>query len=426
MLRSSLRSLSGNILIFGLSDLLGNFARSMVFPYASLYILSLGGNAAQIGLVALVSQMAGLVLLPVAGYITDHSDRVRIIVLAGFLSSFFLLINVFAPSWEYAALAGLLVGIVVFQFPAYSSLIADSLPVGGRGQGLGMLNTLSNSLAIFAPFLAGVVIERYSPNLGMRYLYAAMLLLNLAGSFIQLRFLRETAHAPRTPLRLAALLDALTGAYKAIPALVRAMPTPLRALALVVVLSFMGTALTGSFWVVYATQELKLNTAEWGLILLVESVVRVALFLPAGLLVDRWGRTTTLALALVIWIVVTPMFVLLNGFAAVLIERILLAVAFVLAIPASAALMADLVPRAVRGQMMAAIGQGGIVLGLIGTPGGPAVGYLIIPPLMVASYGGGLLYTLNPAAPWFFSTAAGLVALVLLVIFIRDPKHAEH
>lgn len=426
MLRSSLRHLTGNILIFGLTDLMGNFARSMVFPYASLFILALGGNAAQIGLVSLLGQIAGLVLLPIAGHITDHSDRVRIMVLAGFLSSFFLLINVFAPTWQYAALAALLSGMVVFQFPAYASLIADSLPLAGRGEGLGVLNTLSNSLAIVAPYLAGIVIERYSPNLGMRILYGGMVVLQIGASLIQLRYLRETSTAPRAPLRLPLLIRALTNAYQSIPTLVREMPRPLRVLALVVVLCFMASALTGSFWVVYVIEQLRLSAAQWGLIVLAESVVRTALFLPAGLLVDRWGRTKTLILALLIWSVVSPLFVLLSGFGAVLIERILLAAAFALAITSSTALMADLVPRAVRGQMMAAIGQGGIVLGMIGTPGGPSVGYLIIPPLMVASLGGGLLYTLNPAAPWYLSTLGSLLALGLVIAFIRDPQHAEH
>ncbi len=84
-MRAALRFVNGNIAVFSITDLLGNFARSMVFPYASLFIVALGGDAAQIGFVAFVGQFAGLVLLPVAGHITDRADRVHLIVLAGFL-----------------------------------------------------------------------------------------------------------------------------------------------------------------------------------------------------------------------------------------------------------------------------------------------------------------------------------------------------
>jgi MFS family permease len=425
VVRSSLRFLSGNILVFALTDMLGNFARSMVFPYASLYILALGGDAARIGLVAFLSQLAGLVLLPVAGHICDYSDRVRLMALAGFLSSLFLLVMILTPTWQGIALASLLSGTVVFQFPAYASLVADSLTPEGRGQGMAAQNALSNSLAILAPYLAGVIIQRYSADLGMRLLYGVMFVVYLASAFIVLRFLKEPSSTRRSPLRLPVLLNALGQAYRGIPGLVRQMPRPLKALALVVVLSFVTNGLTGSFWVVFATERLALPVEDWGLILLLEAVARLALFLPAGLLVDRWGRTATLNLALAAAALATPLFVLLNGFTAILLVRLILAAAFDFALLSCMALMADLTPRQVRGQSMAALGQGGIMPGAVGAPGGPSVGYLIIPPLMAASLAGGYLYTLDPASPWAVATAAALLALLISLFFIRDPHHAE-
>ncbi len=425
MLRNPLRHITGNIRVFAVTDTLGNFGRSMVFPYASLYVLALGGDAAQIGLIAFLGQLAGLVLLPVAGHITDHADRIRLLVLAGFLSSVFLALIVFAPNWQVIALASLLSGLVVFQFPAYASLIADALPPAARGQGIGMLNTISSSLSIFAPYIAGLIIERLSANLGMRILYGAMLAFTIISAFISMRFLKEASSAPRSPLHLDALLNALKQAYRCIPNLVRQMPGPLKALTLVVVLSFMSQAMTGAFWVVYAIEQIGLSAAEWGVVLLVETLVRMILFMPAGMLVDRWGRTTMLVVALVISTAATPLFVILHGFVAILLLRAVLAVAFVLGLLACMALMADLVPRATRGQMMAAIGQGGIMLGAVGGPGGPSVGYLIIPLVMAASLGSGFLYTLNPAYPWIFAAITGVLSIALTAGYIRDPKHAE-
>ena len=102
------------------------------------------------------------------------------------------------------------------------------------------------------------------------------------------------------------------------------------------------------------------------------------------------------------------------------------AVAFVIAIPACTALMADLVPRQMRGRVMAALGQGGIMLGAAGGgTGGPAVGFVITIPLMLASLAGGLLYAANPVYPWIFVLITTLLSLLLAVLFIRDPKKAE-
>ena len=53
------------------------------------------------------------------------------------------------------------------------------------------------------------------------------------------------------------------------------------------------------------------------------------------------------------------------------------------------------------------------------------MGYLFIPPVMVASLAGGYLYTLNPAYPWLFSLATTLLSLMLAFFFIRDPQEAE-
>ena len=397
----------------------------MVFPYASLFILALGGDAAQIGFIAFLGQLAGLFILPVAGHISDYTDRVRLIVVAGFLSSLFLLITVFAPSWQVIALSALLSGAVVFQFPAYAALIADSLSPESRGRGIGLLNTISSSLAIFAPYIAGVVIDRYSANLGMRLLYAAMVVIYLAATFIQIRYLKETAAVRRDVLRAPALLNGLSLAYRGIPGLVRQMSRSLKALTIVIMLTFMASAMTGSFWVVYATERIGLSAADWGLILLVEAVVRLVLFLPAGLLVDRWGRTISLVVALVISTLASPLFILLHGFTAILLVRVVLSAAMVLSIPACMALMADLVPRAIRGQVMAAIGQGGIMPGAVGSPGGPSVGYLIIPPLMVASLAGGFLYTLNPVSPWVLTVITGILSILLTILYVRDPRQVE-
>jgi MFS family permease len=132
--RDTPRFVRGNNLVFALTDLPGNFARGMVSPYASLYILALGGDTTQIGLVNSIRPLAGLVVFPVGGYIADHARRVRLIVLGSCLSAAIVLMYTLAPSWEVLAVAALLQGLVVFQLPARSAPIADSLLPEDRGR----------------------------------------------------------------------------------------------------------------------------------------------------------------------------------------------------------------------------------------------------------------------------------------------------
>ncbi|MFP3951838.1 MAG: hypothetical protein ACLFVP_06865 [Candidatus Bathyarchaeia archaeon] len=61
----------GNILVMTVTRVTGMFCRSMIFPYASLYIIALGGGEDKIGLVNALRPLAGLVMFPISGYLTD-------------------------------------------------------------------------------------------------------------------------------------------------------------------------------------------------------------------------------------------------------------------------------------------------------------------------------------------------------------------
>jgi MFS family permease len=424
--RDNFGFLSGNVAVFSITDLLGNFSRAMVFPYASLYILALGGSATQIGLVNALAPTAGLLMFPLAGYIADHAGRIKLIVLGNVMSFLMVLMYVVAPSWEFIAAAIFLRGFLVIQFPAKSALLADSLAPEDRGRGIATMRTLSNSLAIFAPLIAGTVVDSFGPNSGLRSLYVVMLLLYLSNTFIHLRFLKETSTPATKPLRVSDFPRILADTYRGVPNMLRRFPRSIRALTGVSILGFMANGVASPFWVVYAVEQIGLSPTEWGLILLIETVLRLLMFLPVGLLVDRWGRTISLLVALTLSMVAIPMFVLARSFTAVLLIRAAVAIAFAMAIPASVALMADSVPRGMRGRVMAAIGQGGFMIGAAGGGmGGPANGFLIILPTMISSLLGGFLYAWNPRLPWLFVLATSAVSVLLTTFFIRDPQQAE-
>jgi MFS family permease len=420
------RFLTGNTLVLSITGMLGNFARRMALPYVSLYILALGGSATQIGFINSLRPLAGLVAFPVAGHIADHAGRVKLILFGNFLSAFIVGMYFLAPTWQLIAVGAALQGFAVLMFPARSALIADSLAPGDRGRGIAAMNTIMSTLSMFAPFIAGIIVELYGPNTGVRALYGAMLVLYLATAFVHLRYLKEPERDSTERLEMSSLPRVLREAYHDIPATLRGLSRPLKALAAVVVLSFVANAVASPFWVVYAVDEIELTSSAWGLILLIEEAMKLALFIPAGMLVDRWGRTTSMLVALTLSGVAIPSFILASGFASVLLVRAVIAVAFVITIPACTALMADLVPRENRGRVMAALGQGGIMIGPAGGgTGGPAMGFVVSIPLILASLLGGYLYASNPVFPWVFVFFTTALSILLTVAFIRDPVRAE-
>ena len=416
----------GNVLILTLTRVMGMFCRGMTFPYASLYILALGGEPAQIGFINSLRPLAGLIAFPIAGYLTDRTGRVRLITLTGYFSGAILLLYVLAPSWHFIALAGLLQGFSVLSFPATSAIIADSLAPENRAVGMASMNSIAGALATVAPYAAGAIIDAFDVGTGMRLLYGALMVAALTTATIHLRYLRETSQRTAEQVRLADLPRILRDAYSDIPTILTRLPRSLSVLAAILILGFMTNAIAGPFWVVYASQEIGLSSVQWGFILFVETGLRTLAYIPAGMVVDRLGRSMCIRASLLVTLIALPLFVVARTSLHVLLIRSVVGLTNAFVLPAGSALMADLVPRDMRGRVMAALGRGTTLIGSTGGGvGGPGMGFLITIPIMIASLAGGYLYEANPTYPWLFGFVAGLISLVLATFFLRDPATAE-
>ena len=425
MIMERFEFMRGNMLVLTVRQILGMFIRKMIFAYSSLYIIAVGGESAQIGIINSLMPLAGLLMFPVSGYLTDRTGRVKLIALAGYLQALTTLLYVFAPSWEWIALGALIQGFMVFQFPPTSAILADSLNSNSRGVGIATMNTLANACSIFSPYIAGLIIEMYGTNFGMRLLYAFMVMIHVINATLVLRFLKETTFNESTS-KIPGLVTILREAYGGIPDLLRAIPRSVQALGVLVGFGFIANAISSPFWVVYAIDIVGVSSVGWGLILLIESVFRTILTIPGGMIADRYSRTKVLLAALVLSIVSVPMFAVARGFTDILLIRLGVAIAGALFMPASTALMADYIPRELRGRVMAAMGRGSVMIGAAGGgTGGPGMGYLFTIPVMISSIAGGILYAINPGYPWLCVLGATVLQIVTLILFIRDPQTAE-
>jgi MFS family permease len=161
------------------------------------------------------------------------------------------------------------------------------------------------------------------------------------------------------------------------------------------------------------------------LVLLAETGLRNLATVPAGFLTDNYGRCRFIIAALAASLVI-PLFVWTGSFAQVLLIRCIIGLASAFLSPAMGALMADTVPSATRGRVMAAIGRGSVMIGgASGGIGGPGTGYLITGPLAAASLAGGALYAWDPVSPFLAVFGLTLLALIVAFLSMRDPHDAE-
>ncbi|MCZ6632853.1 MAG: MFS transporter [bacterium] len=416
----------GNVLVLAISGALGMFSRGMVFPYEPLFILSLGGQPAEIGFVYALSPLGGLLMFPIAGYLADHTSRARLIAFTDYFISLVILLYIFAQSWHWIALGRLLWGFAVLKHPASSAIVADSLSPESRGRGIATMTTISGTFAILAPYMAGVMLDAYGVDFGMRVLYIIMAVAYAVSATINLLFIKETTRPETGDVEISRLSVTFKNSYTEIPAMLRRFPRTLKALAVIIILGYMANGVASPFWVVYAKDQIGLSSAQWGLVLVIESALGNLVAIPAGFLSDRYGRTKFLLASLVLCSACIPLFVIAKTLAQVMVIRCFIAVTMVFFSPSCGALLADTIPRDIRGRVMAAIGRGSVRFGSAsGGTGGPGVGFLTILPLAVASLAGGLLYEWHSASPWGFVLVVCALALVLTAVFVRDPKQAE-
>jgi MFS family permease len=414
----------GNLRILTIRQVVGMFFRRMVLTYASLFVLAVGGNSSQIGIINSLRPLAGLLMFPISGFLTDRTSRVKIIAFADLLSALTMLCYVLAPSWEWIAVGALIQGFMVFSFPPISAILADSLEPSNRGIGVATMMTLSNALAMFSPYIAASILVQLGDNIGMRILYGMLGLQSVFSAILIYRKLEETSNVDSKPLPK--IVNILKESYSGIPELLKNTPRSVLALGIVVLMGFISNGIAAPFWVVYVIEIIGLSKIEWGIILLFESILRVLLTIPSGMVSDRIGRTKTLLGAVLVSLISLPTLIFATNYTSILLIRLGAAFAGSLFIPASTALMADYVPRGLRGRVMAALGRGSVLIGATGGgTGGPGMGYLFVVPVMISSILGGVLYAMNPVYPWYLVGIATVIQVIVVIFFIHDPVKAQ-
>jgi DHA1 family multidrug resistance protein-like MFS transporter len=416
--------LKGNVLILTLGTSLRALSLFITFPYFSLYVRALGGSNVAIGIVTALSPLAAMFVYPIAGALSESYSRVRILVVVGALNACLYIVYTLAPDWRFLAAASFINGLMVFTFPATSSLLADSMDPDLRGRGYAVLSAIPSFIGILTPFAGAYLIEVLGLIPAMRALYALTVAAITVITMLNWRFLEETR--AKEPSPRSDLPRIVSGSYRSLLETMRWMPGNLKLFALMHVLAFLFNSLTGPYWVLYAADVQRISVIDWGSILTLSTLVQVVLTIPAGSLIDRYDTRKITALAAGLSALPILAFPFLRGFWSILISFILISVANAFLIPSANALMVELVPRERRGMAMAILGRGWLHTNIkekIG--GGPGMGFVLTLPVVVGSLVSGYIYDVFPSAPWLLLGSALMVNAVLAVFSLQTGEEGE-
>ncbi len=405
-IRSEFSFMRGNLLTLIVSWLFVYFIFSLVGPFESPYIEKLGAPPVVIGLMASVGAiMLSLVRIPGA-YIADKYGRKQIIVTMTFSIALSYLFYIFAPDWRFVLVGMIISNSGLIYQPALEAILADSVPPEKRGMGFAATNVVPNIPTIFAPVVAGFLLETQGFIPGMRIVYTIVFFCMMAAAFVRLFFLKETLHVPRK-IKLGEIKGAFKESLGAIVEAWRSMSRSLKFLTVAFLVSAFEEPMFRWFTALYVTNVVGLGNLDWGLVNTVSTAVAIVFGFPLGKLIDRIERKKAVILAYFLFTPASVFFIFSRSFIHLLLVFVMFAVGNCLIYPAYSALMADMVPREKRGRIMGTIGT----LNVMAT----------VPASVLA----GLLYGFDPAYPFVFTVVLGIVVSLIVFLLVEEPKTRE-
>ena len=144
---------------FLLAMVLANIASGMYEILMSLYLVELGANIEQVGIVFTVTSVVILVLQILGGWLSDSIGRLRAIAIGSIGGIFSFFFMVFAPTWQW-----MMVALCLGQMPravigpSFSAFIAENSDQNNRGKVYGITDTIYQITGVIGPPLGGLLV----------------------------------------------------------------------------------------------------------------------------------------------------------------------------------------------------------------------------------------------------------------------------
>jgi len=416
--------LRGNLFWLVVCQCVWQFTTNIPSPYLPLYIQSLGGSPADIGLVRSAAAIAGLFLYPLGGYIADKQGRVKLVSVATVVYAFSFIPFAFAPNWETLAVASFLQNLVLFYSPILTVLQADSMPAGMRGQGFAVAISVPGALGIISPFIGGYLVDAMGIIPGMRLVYNVGFGAGLLVAAIRWVTLKETldpAKAQKIDYRN--IPKVFKDSYLSFLETLRWMPDQIRVLAIMQMMQIFFNGVAASYWILYATAIIGISATTWGLNSAIQGSVNMLFAIPAGRLMDRFGRRRLLIPMMCLVPVFPLAFLFIKDYVGLAVLVVFMSISNAFLRPGFQSLLADYTPRERRGRVTSAVGGGNFFVDIRGT--GYGGGMLLFIPAAVAQTLGGVLYEANPTIPFMVMSAGMVIVIIWAFLRVKEPVKME-
>ena len=405
--KRSFSFLTRNYLVLILTAALWNIGFSVTETYFSLFVFELGGTETTIGLILALGSASYVFSVMVGGQLADLYGRRKLLGFMTLVSGASQVLLAVAPSWQFLALATIIVSLCWVMEPAFWAMLADSIDERRRGGAFAVFSWTNFLPWVIMPYVGGYLIDLEGVLIVMRWMYVVLATLGMAAGILRFFLLKETP-IPSSGLGKRSIglkksgqivKEALMGHFR----LWFSMPRPILALAATYVVWSFEFGLVGPYWIVYAEEQIGLTSFEWGTVVAVGSLISLFLkLLIVGKVLDRFQRRRILLVILGFDIPTHLLFILCNNFFNVILLWSYASVIWSFYEATYSSIEADLVPKEIRGRTYAAFGV--------------AWSAFSIP----ASLLGGVIYeTISPQLSFILASIVVVICITVTAKFVR-------
>jgi len=391
--------LKRNLVVLLLAIFVIGAGEELWMRFVPKFLQALGASVFVIGLYDALRTLLGAIYAYPGGVIVDLWGHRRAFLTFNIVSIVGYALVLLVPHWG-AVIAGMFLFLSwsCFSLPATFSLVAAALEANRHSMGIGVQSVIKRLPIMIAPFLGGVLIDRFGVIGGVRIALVISIVLSGATIFVQ-RCLRDEPKE-ETPGERLNFLQSL-----------REFNSPMRRLLLSDILIRFCERIPYAWVVIFAMDYIGMSAKEIGVLTMVEMLAATLCIIPAAHYADRYGREPFVIVTFIMFTLFPISLLISHAFPSY--SFVLLVVAFVIrgfkefGDTSRKALIIGYCDPSRCGQM---VGAYYLVRDLI-----VSVGALL----------GAYLWTMNPNLNLLGAVAFGIAGTIFYIKIVREEREDE-
>ncbi|MBX8631138.1 MAG: MFS transporter [Thermoplasmata archaeon YP2-bin.285] len=394
--------LPGNAWILTSTSTLWSVGGAMASPYQSLFYYSIGATPILIGYLAAVTSLITAMAQLIGGYVGDIWGRKKAIIIFSFVGVGNNFIYFMVPNASLLLIPVIVGSVSGIYGPLFTTSLTEAMEPSMRPRGVASYSFINTIPAVLSPYVGGLLIGAYGDAQGIRYAFMISGLLGIIAITYRALRMKENFSARKRVGLSEFFLTLLSETRNAFAVVGR----DAKLLLLYSVIASFAVGLTSSFSVLYFVQALHFPPYFYGVVVGVSSLAVMLLLFPAARMVEKIGLKRSVVYSSLSVPLNQLFFTKAKDMDELVTWGVVGGTGTGLLGPPLTSLQSDIVPKFIRGRIMAMFSALPLILSV---------------PAQIL---GGYLYSISPLLPFVVSIPVFVLSVIVL-LSVREPSRLE-